>query len=472
VVAKHRRSEPGPWLGSAGAPVSTAGAWPGAAGQAAYARVLPAASDDPADYPAPDGYDAAGPSTGGYGTGGYGTGGPSTGGPSTGGYGPGGYDGSATDPGWAAADQQSWENWRDPREWGPLPELHPDHPSAPVPRVRLPAGHPSGPMPAARAAGGPGLPVRAPRTGGAAPRMPDAGDGSGHRRLHAVPSDPATAYHRETGPLRPLPEPPAGWFEANRAPGRDSPWTAGQVVPLGDSRAAHIAQEAQAYAAAVREAAEREAAAITERAAADAAAIREAAEREAAERRAGLDTMTGELSRVAAYVTESLGAPAMPATAPPLTVAALAPPVAAPAPPATRPAGPGLRPVRPAASPGRPATRPGRPGTSPAKPGARPAKPGARPAVPAGPATVPARQPQKPTRQHQAMRVASYATATLMAFAVLTGATEIGLHGFKFFVFRGGGVGQTAGSETDQQFLARQAAPHHVAAPKGRHARG
>jgi hypothetical protein len=70
------------------------------------------------------------------------------------------------------------------------------------------------------------------------------------------------------------------------------------------------------------------------------------------------------------------------------------------------------------------------------------------------------------------MRVASYATAALLSFAIATGAAEIGMHGFQFFVFRGGGVGQTPGSETDQQFLAREAAAaHHAAAPKGRHAR-
>jgi hypothetical protein len=70
------------------------------------------------------------------------------------------------------------------------------------------------------------------------------------------------------------------------------------------------------------------------------------------------------------------------------------------------------------------------------------------------------------------MRVASYATASLLLFSVIAGATEIGLHGFNFFVFRAGGVGQTAGNENDQQFLARQAAAaHHAATPKGRHAK-
>jgi hypothetical protein len=79
------------------------------------------------------------------------------------------------------------------------------------------------------------------------------------------------------------------------------------------------------------------------------------------------------------------------------------------------------------------------------------------------------------------MRLATGATATLLSIAVVAGAAEVGMHGFKFFVFRGGGVGQTAGTETDQQFLARQAqqarraaaaeqaAARQTAAPRGRH---
>jgi hypothetical protein len=391
VVAKHRRAEPEPSLGSAGAPVNTAAVWSGSVrhGQAVHSRAVAAGGG----YLAADAYDAA-----------------------------------ATDPGWAAATEG--QAWQDPRTWGPLPELHPDHPSASQPRVRLPA---------------------------------DAGDGYGHRRLHAVPSDGSAAYRPATSPRTPqeagrYPEPATGWFDTGHGPGPDAQW-AGQAPPLSDSRAAQIAQEARAYAAALREAAEREAASITQQAAAQAVAIREAAEREAAERRAELDSMTGELGRVAAYVTESLAPPAMPATAPAVPATRPALPTRKSAPPAARPAGPGTSPVRPAGPDSRPA---------------RPAKPAGRPAATPGttPATTPAKQPQKAGRQRQSMRVATYATATLMAFAVLTGAAEIGLHGFNFFVFRGGGVGQTSGSETDQQFLAQQTAAHHAQAPKGRHARG
>jgi hypothetical protein len=69
------------------------------------------------------------------------------------------------------------------------------------------------------------------------------------------------------------------------------------------------------------------------------------------------------------------------------------------------------------------------------------------------------------------MRVAAFATAACFVFAAGTGAAEIGLHGFKFFTFRGGGVGETGGDQTDQQFQAQQAAAaHQAAAPTGRHA--
>jgi len=68
------------------------------------------------------------------------------------------------------------------------------------------------------------------------------------------------------------------------------------------------------------------------------------------------------------------------------------------------------------------------------------------------------------------MRIATWGTAAAVALAVIGGATEIGLHGFSFFVFRNGGTGETPGSETDQQFLSKQATSvHQAAAPKGKH---
>jgi hypothetical protein len=199
-----------------------------------------------------------------------------------------------------------------------------------------------------------------------------------------------------------------------------------------------------------------------------AAALREAAEREAAELRARLGSMSGDLGRVAAYVTENLTA-----TAPVIAAVGaptIAPPLPGPAPvlPGAPPSRPAIRPARPDATP---ETRPARPDPKPGPRPARPARPERKPdARPAGPGTTPDRNPQKRPRQLQAMRIATYATSTLLAFAMVTGAAEIGLHGFKFFTFREAGVGQTSGNETDQNFLAsHSAATHHVAAPKGRH---
>jgi len=403
--------------------------------------------------------------------------------------GPAGYTDDAAEPGWQIAPEgQSWQDWEHWQDWGPPPELHPDHPSAPVPRVQFATDHPSGPMPASRTSGPPGVPRWWPdepaRTRNAPPPSPDAGHDNGNRWLYAVPDDASYPDHaaprevslsqeqrgfrwQETTDYRRGGNPPGldrgpapGRFQDGAPPSRDSLWTAGQVLTLAESRAAQIAQQAQDYAAEIREAAQREAAAITQQATGHAATtreaaerqaaeIREAAEREAGELRARLDSMTGELGRVAAYVAENLAAPPMPATAPALPGAALAPP-------GTRPA--------------RPATTPTKPDTGPAKPITKPTKPDTGPARPAKPGTTATKKPQKPGRQQQAMRIAQYSTAALVSFALVFGAAEIGIHGLKFFVFREQGQGQSTDGPTDQQFLARQAAAtHHAAAPKGRH---
>lgn len=157
------------------------------------------------------------------------------------------------------------------------------------------------------------------------------------------------------------------------------------------------------------------------------------AQNEAAHLRAVILSLSEQLGQMSAYVTQNLETPGGLATTPAPAVTPVQTPAIAPATPRTRPD------ARPAASP--------------------------------WPRTTPAKKPQKRPRQHHAMRVTTCATAALFLFAAATGATEIGLHGFRFFVFRGGGVGETSGTQTDQQFLAhRAAAAHHVAAPKGRHA--
>jgi len=477
------------------------------------------------------------------------------------------------EPGWAAPPQEpSWQELEEWQNWGPPPVMHPDHPSAPVPRVQLSDDYPSGPMPPPRGSGAHDLPQRRPgesaRTWNAPRQTPDAGFGNGGRRLYAVPDNAAAGlagpdwpepvnfqarqapprrevdrfqpqpgpsnrdslgyqrqtfpgwqessdYWPESGQLEPGRGPATGQFWDDRSAARDSRSTAGQVLTLADGRAAQIAQEAQDYAdaicdaaereaaaitdqatgqaatvreaaereaATIREAAEREAAAVTQRATGQAATIREAAEREAAELRARLDSMTGELGRVAAYVTDTLTAPAMPATAPALPGATPVLPGTRPTPPDGRPANPGTRPAGPRTAP---ASQPHGPGTRTAKPGSAPgtrtAKPGTAPGTrtatpgtlprtaPGGPAkqtATPAKPGDTQGRQRRAFRIATAGTAALLSVAAVGAITATGIHGFKFFVFREAGQGETPGLFTDADFLARQAAEHHNAAPK------
>jgi hypothetical protein len=153
-------------------------------------------------------------------------------------------------------------------------------------------------------------------------------------------------------------------------------------------------------------------------------AIREAAEKETAHLRAVILSLSEQLGQMSAYMRENL------------------------------------------ASPGGLATMPA-PAIAPPRPRSRPGAPSARPPRPAGPRTTsvrrrtaPTRKPQARARQYNAMRVAAAATATLFSFAALTGTAELAGHGFKFFVFRQTGTGETGqpDTETDQQFLAQQAA--------------
>jgi hypothetical protein len=45
-----------------------------------------------------------------------------------------------------------------------------------------------------------------------------------------------------------------------------------------------------------------------------------------------------------------------------------------------------------------------------------------------------------------AVRAMSVFTAALVLFALTAGASEVALHGFKFFVFRSAGTGETSGA--------------------------
>ncbi|MBO0838356.1 MAG: hypothetical protein J2P28_22950 [Actinobacteria bacterium] len=216
-----------------------------------------------------------------------------------------------------------------------------------------------------------------------------------------------------------------------------------EVLTMADSQAAKMAVEA----AAIREAAEREA-----------AEMRQSAGREVAELRARLSSMSGELDQVAAYVTDSSPVAATSGFAPEFQD--------------VRPAPRRARAALPAGSPARSDTRPGTRAAGPARQRTASAS---RQRTASGNRQRPAsgRQQQARPRQKHAMRVFSYATATVLLFALLAGATEIAQHGLKFFIFRESGQGQTedGGSAlTDNQFLAKQA--QHTAAPQGRHAKG
>jgi hypothetical protein len=412
------------------------------------------------------------------------------------------YD-TPADPGWRA-DPEEWF-WQDGRNWGPPPALHPDHPSAPVPRIQFPADHPSGPMWAVRGPAGPGgLGPRGPAA--PSPRGPGRARDSGRHEsvtttaavgyltVHREVSDfehhherrrrRATGYQREAGP-RPgadypgdagrfgpgadypgdagrfgpgaappaawlqddrsaRPEPVVEWFEDEHSSDEDPLWMAGQVLTLADDKAARVAQEAQDDAAAVRAAAEREA-----------AAIREAAQREATELRARLDSILGgELGEVVAnYITKSLALPpALPATAV-VPTSARAELTAEPALPRRTSALPATMPARPGTAPG---TRPARPATAPKR---SPTKPAGKP--PGKPVT----KDQRQGRQKRAMRIAKYGTAAVLMLALGAAGLEIQHNGYSFFVFRENGQGDSpspgpgrAGvADLDTQFLAQQA---------------
>jgi hypothetical protein len=264
-----------------------------------------------------------------------------------------------TDPDWPLREAGPRPQWDGP------PLLPPDHPSAPVPRVRAPlvAGTVAPGRNPARSSS-PGLPRSRPNSG--PPRPPQRMPG-GQPNLGAAARRPSPGVHED---------------------------------------AAVIRQEA--------------------------VAIREAAAKEAAHLGAVILSLSEQLGQMSAYIRQNLASPGGLATMPT---------------PAIAPA------QMPAIAPPRPRTTP--------EPRTRPSAPSARPR------TTPASKPQARPRQYNAMRIATAATATLFSFAALTGATELGLHGFKFFVFRESGVGETSGNSTDQSFLAQQAAAAKAAAAKG-----
>jgi hypothetical protein len=229
----------------------------------------------------------------------------------------------------------------------------------------------------------------------------------------------------------------ANWAQPDVAyaqPAREQVWDAGSsqladwIIEDANQQAAEITREARNQASSSLADAHEEAAELVRRTGEQAALTIEAAELQAAEIRATMMKLTTELTGMAAYVTQNL-------TPAPAAPSAFAPPTAKPATqPVTSPA------AEPAAEPGaapsaRPAAAPrARPGGSPA------ARPGATPTA------RPAAKPNAKSRQHAAVRVMSVFTAAMVLFALTAGGTEVALHGFKFFVFRSAGTGQTSGS--------------------------
>jgi hypothetical protein len=239
------------------------------------------------------------------------------------------------------------------------------------------------------------------RHGYAQPETYEEPDGYGDSRAYSEPH----GYQAARGRLYAVPS--------------ESDYLAESPRPARDPRrdAAAIRQAAEQEAAEIRQQAAEEAAALTRQASEHAAKIREAAEKEAAELRAALQTMQGELGRVAAYVTENLTVPAIPAARP--AEAPVTRPTRLPA----RPAGLAPRPADPTTQPAGPATRPARQ----TQPGTRQASPGAR--------------PNTSGRQAKVMRrmVAAFAIASV--FGSAAGLTELAMHGLPFFMFRANGAG-------------------------------
>jgi hypothetical protein len=298
----------------------------------------------------------------------------------------------------------------------PVPREPASEPAPPPLRRAKTRGRHAAGGPAAAAARGPGARGYAWQTyGAAAQALAEPQDYTGPQgyplqrpgRLYAVPSEPDSDL---------------GAWQAQAA-----------QYSQAQDYARFLREAAEKEATAIRQQAAAEAASLTREASEEAARIREAAEKEAAELRAALAAMSGEMGRVAAYVTETLTVPDIPAIRPAQT-------------PVTRPFT--LRPLPPA-----PPARPARaPATRPERLAPRPARPATKPAAPG-------KEPAKRTRQEKAFRVARFGVAAGLVTVAAIGTTEFAVHGGSpFFLFRQGGAGETPGNSTDQQFLARQEA--------------
>jgi hypothetical protein len=221
------------------------------------------------------------------------------------------------------------------------------------------------------------------------------------------------------------------------------------ILTEANQQAAEIRHEARDQAATSLAGARHEADEVMRRASDQAAATVAAAKQQAAEVRANVAKLSAELGGVAAHVTQNLLSSAL-GLAPPVMAPAAAPAIQPAAEPVTWPA------AEPAAEPeARPAVKPARhvtkPGTGPAaKPRSEPAarlrtSPAARPKGEpvTRPLARPAAQPKGRTRQYKAARLLAIFAAVLVVFALVSGGTEVARHGFRFFVFRSTGSGET-----------------------------
>jgi hypothetical protein len=256
------------------------------------------------------------------------------------------------------------------------------------------------------------------------------------------------------------------------------------IIDEANQQAAEIRGQARERMLASIAGAEQEAAELLRKASEQATAALTTAEQEAAEIRAAVTKLSEELGGVATRLAENFVGFAPPGTKPATRPAAK--PAAQPeAKPAAAPdAEPKARPARPA---DRTATKPepgaaGQPETGLAAESATGIATGMATGIGTVPTTRPARGPAAPgrskpkgaPRQLVAARVAAATTAALLVFGAAAGVTEIGMHGFAFFVFRSAGAGSTNknGLQEDQgpgQPDAPKATPTQVKAQSSAH---
>ena len=291
-----------------------------------------------------------------------------------------------TDPDWPPSGTGPGPRW-----YGP-PLLHPDHPSAPVPRVRAPM------VPGAGEAGR--SPARSSSVGFTRSRPNSGPPGPAQRRPGGQPSLGTAAR----------PGPGAHAHGPGQYPGPRSALSA-RPAPRGTRR-----QGTEQDAAAIRQ---------------EAAVTREAAEKEAAHLRAVILSLSEQLSQMSAYLRENLGSPGGLATMP---APAIAPPR-----PRARPGARSAGTVRPITEPERPTT-------------ARPGKPIARPTT------------TSQGRQARVARKMVAMLAILVSFGVVSGVTELALHGGPFFIFRANGAGASETGLVEDQGPGQPDAPgaHHA----------